>query len=204
MAVPNLPFNPAITTNAAGSFSAQSVGYRQGDAQDDPATRYALAGGTLATTETLPMWGGVAIKTTIPTSGVTLGGTVARSTSNAEILGFSVFNQDGAMLTTPQSPAPVALGGGQVNFYRIGSGARIAVAIDPTLAATLQNGTTLSNVQVSWDLTNQKIITYDAGIGALNARILDINVGNSQVVSYDAVNNLATWNESGSVAIILI
>ncbi|HET8686496.1 MAG TPA: hypothetical protein VFM18_07505, partial [Methanosarcina sp.] len=151
MAVPNLPFNPALTSNAAGSFSAQSVGYIQGVALDDPATRFALTSGVLATTETLPMWGGIALKEFIPASGTYLGSNVARATTNAEIKGFSVYNQAGAMLTTPQSQAPVALGGGAVNFYRLGSKARIAVAIDATLAATLVNGTTLIDAQVSWD-----------------------------------------------------
>ncbi len=204
MAVPNLPFNPAATTNAANSFSAQSVGYIQGVALDDPATRFALAGATLATTETLPMWGGIAIKEFIPASGNLLGGSVARATTNAEIKGFSVYNQNGATLTTPQSQAPVSLGGGAVHFFRLGSKARIAVAIDAVLAATLVNGTTLIDANVSWDLTNQKIITYDAGVGALAAKILDINIGNSKTVTYDAVNNLCNWTYTGSVAIIEI
>jgi len=204
MAVPNLPFNPAVTTNAAGSFSAQSVGYIQGVALDDPAVRNSLTGGILASTETLPMWGGIAIKEFIPLSGNSLNGSVARATTNAEIKGFSVYNQNGAALTTPQSQAPVSLGGGGVHFYRLGSKARIAVAIDPTLAATLVNGTTLIDAQVSWDLTNQKIITYDGGVGALAAKIVDINIGNSKTVTYDAVNNLCNWVSTGSVAIIEI
>lgn len=203
MAVPNLPFNPSLTTNAAGSFSAQSIGYIQGVALDDPAVRNSLTQGTLATTETIPMWGGVAIKEFIPASGDYRGGSVARAASNAEIKGFSVYNQAGSMLTTPQSQAPVALGNDAVMFYRLGSKARIAVAIDPTLAATLVNGTTLIDAQVSWDYTNQKIVAYDS-VAALSAKILDINIGNSKTVTYDSVNNLCNWSATGSVAIIEI
>lgn len=203
MAVPNLPFNPNLTTNAVGSFSAQSIGYRQGDAMDDPAVRNALAGGTLASTETLPMWGGIAIGENIPAAGSYLGAGIIRAANNAGIMGFSVFNQNGSMLTTPQSTCPVSLGGGHVNFYRLGSRARIAVQIDPTLAASLQNGTTASNVAVTWDFTNQKIIAFDSS-NTLAAKILDIQVGNSLIVAYDSVNNLCTWTPTGSVAIILI
>lgn len=204
MATPNLPFNPALTSNVVGSFKAQSTGYIQGIARPDPAIQNSLAAGILASTETLPMWGGVAIMENIATATSNTGGNIQRADTNAHITGFSVYNQNGAALKTPQSTAAVTLSGGQVNFYRLGSGARIAVAIDPTLAATLENGTSLIGTQVSWDLTNQKVITYDAGVGALSAKIVAINVGNSKTVSYDAVNNLCTWSETGSVAIIEI
>ena len=204
MAVPNLSYNPALTTNVVGSFLAQSTGYEQGQARPDPATQYALAAGILKTTETLPMWGGVAIMENIPALDSNTGGNIQRADTNAHITGFSVNNQNGATLITPQSQCPVSLGGGQVNFYRLGSGARIAVKIDATLAATLDSGAVLVGAQVSWDLTNQQIITYDGGVGALAAKIVAINIGNSKTVSYDAVNNLCNWTANGSVAIIEI
>ena len=127
----SLSFNPILTTNAAGSFNIQSAGYIQGVALDDPAIRNTLAGGVLALTETLPMWGGVGIWETTPstalgsTAGV-LGGNVGRATGltgATALTGFSVFNQAHHMINTPQSPVPLALPGMSVHFHRLGSGA---------------------------------------------------------------------------------
>lgn len=162
----NVAFNPNLTTTAQGSFNAQSVGYIQGVALDDPAIRNELAGGVLKSTETIPIWGGVGIFENVP--GVTndpagvLGGIVGRATSltgTTALTGFSVFNQAHAMLTTPQSPVPLAPSGGQVNFYRLGSGARIPVACDPSLVSL--DGSIITT-QVSWDFVNQRLIPFSA------------------------------------------
>src|SRR5487761_2489213 len=127
-----ISFNPGLTTNALGSFSIQSDGMVQGVATDDPAIRNELSGGVLASTETLPMWGGVGIYENIPVSGNngTLGGNIGRATSVSStkaLTGFSVFNQAHNWITTPQSPVPMGASASTVNFYRLGSGARIAV-----------------------------------------------------------------------------
>lgn len=157
----NINLNPLITTNAAGSFNVQSEGYIVGTALNDPAVRNYLAGGTLGAAETLPMWGGIPIVESIATPGSTtlpiqnLGGIITRATSSttlAGITGFSVFDQNTAALTTPQSPVPLSPNYGLVNFYRRGSGARIAVAIDPSFAASIE-GSSIA-VNSAWDFTN--------------------------------------------------
>lgn len=158
----NTPFYPYATTNAAGSFSAQSAGYIAGTAYNDPAVRFALAGGTLASTETLPMWGGVAISENVPLSTVdgTTGGTIGRATASTNITGFSVFDQAYSWVSSPQSTVPTAGAAGMtVPFYRLGSGARIAVAMDPSLVSL---GGGLITQQVSWDINNQCLQAYDA------------------------------------------
>jgi hypothetical protein len=293
--VANITFNPLVTTNGAGSFNTQSNGYIQGQAMDDPATRYRLAGGVLASSETIPMWGGVGISETTspvsggPTNGET-GGNITRATTQAahtagQLTGFSVFDQDHSMINTPQSPVPLAGSGMGVNFYRLGSNARIAVAIDEALVDLEGNVITQ---QVSWDFVNQRLIpfvgtltissgTYDSATGAvvltmsapitfgegdalilssltgtgayaslngtftadagtagstvkftapsglgaaaitggsltlgsgassaLPCKILNVNIGNSMVVDYDSVTGFATWNRSGSAAVIQI
>lgn len=288
----NVTINPLATTNAQGSFQTSSVGTVQGTFYDDPAVRYALAGGVLASAETLPLWGGVGIFEDIP--GVTggpagvLGGTVGRAnslTGSKALAGFSVFNQAHAMIQSPQSPVPLTPSGGQVNFFRFGSGARIAVACDPILADLVGDPT---NTQVSWDFVNQLLVpfvgtltissgtyvsgtgvvtltmsapitfgpgdavvvsgltgtgafaslngtftalagttgstvVYNAGSGlgaatitggsltlgsgassALPAKVLEVLVGNSMTVAFDPVTGFATWNRSGTTAIILI
>lgn len=296
----SLTFNPVITTNAPGSFNVTSEGYIQGTAFQDPAARYGLAGGVLASTELKPMWGGVAISEKVPTPGAngsataSLGGALTRAVAvpvagtpaDGQITGFSVFDQDHSMVTTPQSPVPLAGNGMGVNFYRLGSGARIAVAIDPSLVDL--EGHIITQL-VSWDFVNQRLVPYQpteaqiaitsltwsatnggqvavvaaaattvgvgddinisgavpagysgpftvntftdsthftvllpgaaapggvspastpgvilAGGGALPVRILEVNIGNSMTVDYDPVTGFATWNRSGSAAIILL
>lgn len=165
-----ITINPLLTTNAAGTFSTTSEGVIQGTAWNDPAVRNELAGGVLSNAETLPMWGGVAIFENIPglTNGPSpsLGGVVGRATSitgATAIMGFSVFDQAHAMINTPQSPVPLAPGGASVNFYRLGTNARIAVAIDPALVD--QDGDPITS-QVSWDFGLQRLAPYVAAYPA--------------------------------------
>lgn len=193
-----ISFNPVLTTNTFGTFSVQSDGLFQGTAMDDPAVRNALSGGVLASSETLPMWGGVGIYEDVsPASGLdaSMGGLIGRATSVTNLTGFAVFNQAHHWITSPQSPVPLASNGMTIPFYRLGSGARIALAIDPALV-TLEGG--LITQQVSWDYTNQKIIAYSAS--ALPVKILAIQIGNSYTVSYNSSTGFATWNASGSSA----
>lgn len=283
--VATVTFNPNVTTNASGSFGVDTEGYVQGTALNDPAVRYALSGGKLATSETLPMWGGVAIEELIPSGGNSLGGDIKRAVGLTTVTGFSVFDQNFAAVNTPQSPVPLAASGVQVNFYRMGSGARVAVACDPSLVSV--EGDPITQ-QVAWDFTNQRLVpylgtltissgTYDnttgevvlimsapitfgagdsievssltgtgafasldgtftaetgstgttvkynAGAGkgaatitggsltvggsasqALPVKVLGFNIGNSMTVAYDSATGFATWDRSGSAAIILI
>jgi hypothetical protein len=289
-----ISFNPLLVTVAPASFSTTTDGYVQGVMLDDPAVRYALAGGVLAAAETFPMWGGVAIYEDIPgASGVSvsMGALLGRALSTTAIAGFSVFNQAGNWITSPQSEAPSAAGGMTVPYVRLGSGARVVVQCNPSLAS-LQGGAT--NQQVSWDFNNQVLQPFDAstptyaltslawantnggqltvvaavatpvgavgdfvnisgatntgtggaaavnrdfqvvaftdnqhfilgapaaagvygtiagspvlnyGTGALPVKVLEVAVGNSKVISYDAVNNFVHWNPNGSTALILL
>ena len=284
-------FNPLQTTNAGGSFNVSSLGFIQGTALDSPNARFNLAGGILAATEMLPMWGGIAINELI-TPGITgnpgaetgfnraLGGQIARAVAAGPLIGFSVFDQASAMINWPQSPVPTAQPGMGVNFYRVGSGSRLVVAMDPSLVSL--EGATVSS-PVSWDFVNQRLAPYNAawasvgisnavyssvantytfttasphgigvgvdisisgvvpsayngsfqtvggttastivvassaaptayssggtvaaGGGALPCSVLETSVGNSMVVAWDNTNLVATWNRSGSAAVILI
>jgi hypothetical protein len=170
--VATIPFNPYGTTNAAGTFTVATDGGVQGTFMDDPAVRFALAGGILSTSETIPMWGGVGIYRQIPTVGTTspdpsLGTVVGRATNltsaqTAKYLSaFSVFNQAHAMVTTTSSPVPLAASGNSVNFFPLGSGARIWVQADGELA-TLYGDVT--GTQVSWDFNNQVLTLYNGSV----------------------------------------
>jgi hypothetical protein len=301
----NITFNPVLTTNAFGSFNIKTDGYIQGMALDNPAARYFLSGGILAGTETLPMWGGLPIVESIATPSATtprteLGGIITRATAmtGAGITGWSVFDQQYAAINSPQSPVPLVGTGGQVNFYRSGCEARIAVACDASLASTdgdainlastwqwnfkggfLQPYTataTVSITSMTWAATNggqiaivasgavpgvatvgdlinisgattggtggntavngtfvvntftsSTVFTVSApgtsayygtiagtiiandGTGDITltpafVRVLEIQVGNSFIVNYNNATGFATWNQTGSTAIILV
>lgn len=177
MSTPNISINPALTTVAGGTFGTSWNGLIQGMAMPDPSTRFALAGGYLATTETLPMWGGVLVSEAIPTPqgappmtpAESLGGPIVRATNvlgggtAANATGISVFDQNYQGVNSPQSEVPVVGTYGAVLFYRLGSGARIAVPCDPGLASLEGDPITQP---VSWDYINQRLVAYQAAFGA--------------------------------------
>ena len=214
--MPNtIPFNPVIQTNAAGTFGIQWDGLIQGTAQPDPMARFALSSGWLDPAETLPMWGGVGISENVPANvanpppaaapGVNQQGMIQRATAipgvaAKSLTGFSVFDQAYGMINAPQTPVPQASGYMQVMFYRIGSGARIAVKMDPALAASLYGN--VITQQVSWDFANSQLI---AGAGAvLPCKILRVYPAGCMVVNYNAGTGFTTWDRNGAAALILI
>jgi hypothetical protein len=204
--------NPQQTGNAAGSFGVSWDGLVQGTAQPDPATMFALAGGYVDPSETDPFFGGIAITEAVPlaASGANpateLGGPIKRATivspasTAGAITGFSVFDQDYAMINTPNSPVPLATSYMQVNFYRLGSGARLSLAIDPALVGLYGNIITQA---VSWDFVNQRIIAIGALL-PLPVRILRVKPTNSMTVNFTTGSGVATWNRNGAAALVVI
>lgn len=184
--VATVTINPLLTSNASNTFLTSSSGYIQGTALDSPQHRFSLSGGILSTTETLPMWGGVGIcesisgAATLPerslgniitratsVNGFLGGGSTSGGSTVGNLTGFSVFDQDYAAINSPQSPVPLVPSGGLVNFYRLGSEARVAVACDPALAATLRvAGTVPVTQQVSWDFGAQQLSPFNAAWAA--------------------------------------
>lgn len=290
----NTPFYPYGTSNGAGSFSIQSQGFIQGQAMDSPNSRFNLAIGNLSAAATGPIYGGMGISESIAaaTADGAAGGSIVAATAISNLTGFSVFDQAYSWVGSPSSPVPTAgSAGDSINFYRLGSGARVAVAMDPSLVS-LDGG--LITQQVSWDFNNQVLQPYDAstatysvtsltasyasgvwtfavvmaaaspvagvgdfinisgvtgtgaslingnqvvtaftdnqhfsfqitagssafssgaqsgtivlnyGTGLLPVKILQTNVGNSMTVSYNATTGAATWNRTGSAALILL
>jgi hypothetical protein len=199
-----MQLNPYIQTNAPGMFNIESDGLVVGTAYPDPAARFALAGGWLAQAETLPMWGGIGISENIAQerppvtrADVALGSIIARATANANLTGFSSFDQNYAAVNSPQSPVPSVDKGGLVNFYRIGCGIRLALAIDAALI-TLEGG--LITQAVAWDYTNQRII---AGTG-FPGKIIAIKSSGCMVPVYTAATGFITWNYNGAAAVVLL
>lgn len=183
MATPNITINPALTTTAQGTFNVSANGLVQGTAYPDPATRYALASGLLASDETIPMWGGVGIYADVPNGapalsprpelGVLVGRATALTGSKA-LAGFSVFDQAYGMINSPQSPVPLAASGGQVMHYLLGSRARIAVACDPALIS-LRGGAI--GASVSWDFVAQRLVPYNASALTISSGTYNTTTG---------------------------
>lgn len=193
--------NPILTTTGAGLFNVSSDGVIVGTAMDDPAIRNSLAGGLLDPTETLPMWGGIAIEEDINYAAV-LGPNIKRAAAFADITGFSVFNQLHSAISTPSSPVPTAQPGMSVHFYRLGSRARIVVAMDPALVS-LQGEIVTS--QVTWDFATQRLVAFNTN--ALPVKVLQLYVpaqGQAvKSVAYDAGTGFATWVNSGNAAALI-
>lgn len=202
-----LTLDPNLTTNAAGTFGVTWDGLMQGVALPSPNAHFNLAGGYLAPTEVEAMYGGVAISELIPlnpgapplTPDPSLGGAIKRAADYATLTGFSVFDQNYAMINHPASPVPLATAGMQVNFYRMGSGARICVAIDPALINLYGQ---IITSQVSWDFAAQRIVAFSTT--ALPVKVLKVVPTNCMTVNYTLGSGKATWNRNGAGAVILI
>ena len=215
-----ISLQPMVTTNAAGLFNVNSAGFTQGDALDDPAVKFWLAGGVLSTSATSPLWGGVPIAELIPTaqSGVysgdtqpgtdTLGSTIIQASTVTAPTGISVFNQAFQGITTPQSTAPLYSPGMSVNFYRFGSGARIPLPCDASIVALAGSSITET---VYWDTTNLRLTTTATSNFAVPCKILRISTSGNKIVNYNSGTGNANWSNTivgGSsaapVAVVLI
>lgn len=192
--------NPVLTTNALGSFAASSTGYVQGVMLDDPVARFALLTGIVSPSASQPFWGGMGITESLPTAGTEaaeIGSVLALATSQANLTGFTVFNQGAAMVQTAQSPVPLSAQSMAINFVRLGSGARVVVACSSTVAAAFAGNPI--NTAAYWDYTNQVLLSAPGGT-AIAVKVIDVNVGGSQVVNYNSGTGFATWTRSGSTA----
>lgn len=202
----SISINPVLTTNATGLFQTNSQGYTQGDAMDDPAVKFFLAGGVLSSAATTPLWPGLPIQELIPTqpsapgtSGI-LGSTILQATTLANSTGISVMNQAYAAPTSPQSNAPLYPTGFTVNFYRFGSGARIPLPIDPTLVS-LDGG--LITQKVTWNFSTNMLVAYDS-TNAFPVKILNISTSGNQLISYSSGTGFGNWTSTGALALCLI
>jgi hypothetical protein len=200
----NISFNPSLTTSPLSTFQTQTQGYVQGSFLADPNIRQELESGVIASTVTQPLWGGMALTDNVPspgTNGYALGSSLILATTDANVTAFSVFNRGYNMIIVPGSNnVPLATAGMSLPYFRLGSGARIAVLCTTGLITALEGNP--SNTQVQWDFVNQQLIPYSSGT-ALNVKVIDLNT-NSKVVSYNSGAQTASWTAPGNVAIIQI
>src|ERR1700744_857196 len=198
----SISFNPMVTSSPQSSFLKSTYGLVQGVFVDDPASNPWLLSGHLDSGVSQPIWGGMAITEKVPQPGeYQLGNTIVLASANSNFSGFTVFNRANNMVITPGNTRPQADALMTVMYFRTGSNASIAVQCDSGLAESLGGGNV--NQAVSWDFTNQKLITFSSGIGALPCKVLQITDDTSKIVSYDSMTGAVTWTV-GFVALIQI
>lgn len=199
-------FNPIQTTNFPGTFYVQTEGYVQGVMEDDPVARFALRSGVVAAAATVPMWGGIAIAESLAggSTGVVdqVNSILSAASSGNGITGFTVFNQASAMVITNSSNVPLSGSSMAVNFFRFGSGARVAVATTSAVASALAGGTISPTLY--WDPVAYQVTTVSTSNVALptSVKLTHLNVGNSLVVSYNSGTGAANWQAAGSTLVI--
>lgn len=147
-------FEPFKTQgNFKGSFNLESRGYVQGDAQADPAVRLQLSSGWLPNDFDGPVFGGMPVLECLTNTGMNVAGsTIQEATTAANAI--IVFNQAYHGVITASSNVPQYLPGGTVHYYRMGSLARIPMAISAAVLDLATSGTTPVNQVFVWDAEN--------------------------------------------------
>src|SRR5271155_1456839 len=188
----SLTYNPAQVTNAPNTFYPTSDGAIQGFYQDDPALRFQLRSGLVAPAQTTPLWGGMGIQVALPAAGVeapSFKAMLSLATSQANLIGFTVWNQAHAVILNPSASTPVpqaaagtgTLPGGAINFVLLGSDIQVWVQCSATVAAALKGGSWAQALY--WDYTNQVLLSSPGGT-AIVVDVVDlVTNGNAQVVA---------------------
>lgn len=195
---------PAMTTAATGMFNGpSSKGYIVGQAQPDPATRYALKAGLVASSETLPMYGGCGIFADVPAQSLSVPlpsiGRATAMTGAAALIGFAVMDQAYNLVIDPGNQVPAAGPNQTISFYTLGSRARIAVQCDPSLIDLA--GEPL-NQPVSWDFTNQMLIPFTAAhAGAVISNAVWNNTNGGEVVFTVGTDLTATVQAGDAISV---
>jgi len=198
-----ITFNPQLTTSPYGTFDVSTQGYYQGDFVDDPSTRMELASGKIGASVAQPIYGGIAITESVATNGeASLGTTITIATAVGNLTGWTVFTQSSNAIVTPGNTVPQLAPTQTTTFFRLGSGARIKVAVLAAEVATIEAGNI--NQALYWDPALQEL-TASGTAGAITLagiKVLSVNT-NSKVVSYNAGTGVVSW-VAGAVAVIQI
>lgn len=152
--------SPYVTGTFSGTFSSQSGGAFMGIAQNGPGYRYELSSACVSSQESKPLYGGLPIVSLISqTQG--LPRQIRRATTVGEVTGFSVINDCPNLIVTANSNCPSIGAPGTINFFRLGSRAKIALPIDPALIDLVGQAESQS---LSWDFS-KNMLTAVIGTG---------------------------------------
>lgn len=197
----SITLDPYVTTNSETSFLLQSDGFVAGTYLDNPATRYQLEGGVVATAQATPLYGGLPLTLAVTAPGAGgassgLGSAAVTATAAANLDAWCLMNGASAGVITPSSNVPLYPKNTSVNFARAGSGLWIVLPVNPTAVNTIAGGG--SNQAIYWDYTNNYVDV--TGTGVLPVQIILLNT-NSKTISYSA--GQANWT-TGSVIVVRI
>ncbi len=193
---------PFTTTGISDGFVVSTDGYVQGTYLPDPANRYNLEGGYVASTQTQPLWGGLAVALAVPAVGDNAQGpALVAATSLATINGWTLFDQASAGLISATSNVPLYSAGMSANFARPGSNLRICLAVESTTILDALAGAA-PTVDLYWDPVNLCLTTTAAAnYGPLPIQVEALSI-TSKTVTYVSPN--ANWNYAGAAAIVRI
>ena len=214
----SLTYNPAKVTVANNTFYDTSDGGVQGFYKANPTIRQLLRAGLVAPAQETAIWGGCGITISLP-GGIaagppntgaagTLDALLTLASSEANLDGFTVWDQALATVLNPSvaDPIPLAGGGdgtnpgGAISFFPLGSGAEIWVQCTQAIATALRSGGGWGAQSVYWDYTNQLLLNA-AGGTAIAVDVTGVSVNGNAMV----VNSAGTgWNYSGYAALIKI
>lgn len=173
--------------------------------------RSGLRSGFVAPSQATPLWGGMGITPSLPAPGLpaSLGAMLALATGANNLQGFTVFTESDALMIdesdgdfVPQARAGDGTNpGGAINFFLLGSHARIWVQYPKAITSQLAGGSMTQALY--WDYTNQMLLTCPASLGDLPINVVVLRVngnGDAQVVAPGG----NAWDCSGFAALIEI
>ncbi len=201
----NVSFNPGLMTGAQNTFFVDTQGYIQGLTLQDWVSRGHLESGNVASGVTQPIWGGMGIlvDTNDAAANNNRMGPSISPASTTQINGFTVFDQNIAMVQTPGNTAPIVTS--SVAFYRFTSKARVPL---PIAAGTLAD---FENVNIDtplyWDTANYCLTTTSSSTTVAlpsTVSLWSVNPANSKVVSYDSTTGAVSWSYGQPAAVIVL
>ena len=101
------------------------------------------------------------------------------------------------MIQSPQSRVPLAGSGMQINYYPLGSGARLCLAADPSLASL---GGSTSQSSIAWDFVNNLLVPYTGAVtisSGTYASTLSVSSG-----TYDPIGGNVTLTLSAASGLV--
>ena len=201
--MPNVSFNPALTTNPQNTFVLQTNGVVQGVSLDDPISFEHFGSGVIAASVSQPIWGGLAVTATTPTLGNFNGNNpvLTLPASGGTIAGFTTFDRTPNMIQIPGNTAPSVQAGANIGYYRLGVKARLPLPISGSLSAFegISTGTVLY-----WDTAvNAVTLTSSLTTIALTGVTIWAPAQNSKMVSYNASTGAVSYVAGNAIIVIL-
>lgn len=150
-----LPFNPLLVSSPANTFDVVSTGAYQGSLEADPTVENQVIQGVVAKVAPFPLYGGVPIIEALVDENTLSHTYINVSPTVNEITGVTTNFQSVGTYIYPGSNVPQAPVNGNINFFRLGSNARIWMNASAAAVASLFDGPI--NKRVTYNFTTMQI-----------------------------------------------